>query len=391
MTQQIRRASPTRGSSLIDIGRPPSSPKLGLSSILKYNKHMNDQPAPDEQLQLLRRQLDLSPDDLSSRQRYLTHLRRLQRTEGCEETLLSLEQWDEASVVEQDEATAFVLAAHPAFRWLKSQVYHCNGQSHRIPTLRHEPSKVDFQLIPGGTYHMGAGPSEENDALRFYTLWEHYRPSTERPRHRVSIREPFLLGRAMLTKVDPETPVQSPLESRPLEQLTWGNARRAVRSLGPGPFDLPSEAQWEYACRGGSASTFYWGEEPAPDHCWTKNNSGFQSHPPIEHLDKTNAFGLIDMLGNVREWCADWFEEDHSGAPGTDAVRRIPPRADPTSRAAETRGLGRHQAPRVMRGGSWESSLGECRCASRDFRRRRYRTSGAGVRALYRLSLRLQV
>jgi formylglycine-generating enzyme required for sulfatase activity len=89
---------------------------------------------------------------------------------------------------------------------------------------------------------------------------------------------------------------------------------------------LPNEREWEYACRAGTTTVFYWGNQPDPKHCWMKANADgaqgeYITHSYMEHLTFTNAFGLIDMLGSMSEWVEDdrhKYQWLHSDAPYVD-------------------------------------------------------------------------
>ncbi len=102
-------------------------------------------------------------------------------------------------------------------------------------------------------------------------------------------------------------------------------------------FDLPTEAQWEYACRAGTTTTYYWGDTMDGAYAWFKDNSGSATHPVGTKLP--NAWGLYDMSGNVWEWCRDWY--------GTLAYG-----TDPVGSASGSR--------RVIRGGSWKNYESSC-------------------------------
>lgn len=102
-------------------------------------------------------------------------------------------------------------------------------------------------------------------------------------------------------------------------------------------FDLPTEAQWEYACRAGTTTTYYWGDAMDGSYAWYWNNSSSKAHPV--GTKKPNAWGLYDMSGNEREWCRDWY--------GTLAYG-----ADPVGSASGS--------DRVLRGGYWRSDSGYC-------------------------------
>ena len=108
-------------------------------------------------------------------------------------------------------------------------------------------------------------------------------------------------------------------------------------------FDLPTEAQWEYACRAGTTTTYYWGNSVNGDYAWYSSNSGSKSHPV--GTKKPNAWGLYDMSGNVREWCLDWYGS--SLAYGTD------PKGSSSG------------SDRVTRGGSWEAHGAYCTSSDR--------------------------
>ena len=110
-------------------------------------------------------------------------------------------------------------------------------------------------------------------------------------------------------------------------------------------FDLPTEAQWEYACRAGTTTTYYWGNSVSGDYAWYDSNSGFESHPVGTR--KPNAWGLYDMCGNVWEWCLDWYSS--SLAYGTD------PKGSSSG------------SYRVLRGGSWCYDGSSCTSSYRNF------------------------
>ncbi len=110
-------------------------------------------------------------------------------------------------------------------------------------------------------------------------------------------------------------------------------------------FDLPTEAQWEYACRAGTTTTYYWGNSMNGNYAWYTDNSNDKSHPV--GTKTANAWGLYDMSGNVDEWCLDWYNWNASGYYGTDP-----------------KGASSGQE-RVTRGGGWISDASNCSSSSR--------------------------
>lgn len=153
-------------------------------------------------------------------------------------------------------------------------------------------------------------------------------------------------------------------EKQPAVRVSWTDARNYCNSVGAA---LPSEAQWEYACRAGTQTRFFWGDDMSqvaeyanvPDlaaqNVWRDwkvfdANDGYAVTAPVCSF-KPNAFGLFDMIGNVNEWCADRYEP---------AYYQESPEEDPTGPLSGD--------PRVMRGGSWSVQWYDCRCGNRNNR-----------------------
>jgi len=207
--------------------------------------------------------------------------------------------------------------------------------------VRDRASGVEMVLVPKGTYAMGASVG---DALAV---------SDEHPRHVVSITRSFYLGRFEVTQPEFEGVMKfNPsyfLDTdgideahRPVETVSHNMIAGFLAQTG---LRLPTECEWEYACRAGTLMPNYGGEgEPLGDLAWFQPNSGFVTHPVGSR--RANPLGLHDMLGNVWEWCSDWYGEYPTGSV-----------TDPTGP-----GSGSY---RVFRGGGWSFGAGFARSARR--------------------------
>ena len=138
---------------------------------------------------------------------------------------------------------------------------------------------------------------------------------------------------------------QSGYDDYPVVNVTWYGANEYAKWIGG---SLPTEAQWEYACRAGSTTAYSFGDDSDSlgDYAWYSGNGSSKTHPVGQK--KSNAWGLYDMHGNVWEWCADWYDSY-----STTAV------TDPTGPTGGSY--------RVLRGGSWGSDASYCRSAFRDY------------------------
>ena len=198
--------------------------------------------------------------------------------------------------------------------------------------------------IPAGKFLMGS-PETEKD-----------RDGGEGPQHEVSISRPFYLGEYVVTQEQYETLMgQNPSGTKgaknPVDSVTWSDAvgfcKRLSAKTGKN-IRLPTEAEWEYACRAGSKTRFYYGDDrdcsKLGDYAWYDKNCDAKTHSVGQK--KPNAWGLYDMHGNVWQWCSDW-----SGS-YADAKNQDP--QGPNSGTV-----------RILRGGGWVGSSATCRCADR--------------------------
>jgi len=217
---------------------------------------------------------------------------------------------------------------------------------------------MEFVLIPAGTFSMG---SPLNEPKRGYC----------EVKHQVTISKPFymqttevtlkqwraLMGKKFFSK-------RKGTDNMPVARISWHDCIRFIKKLNAisqGSYRLPTEAEWEYACRAGSVTAYSWGNSINCEKAMYENNS-LKAGACIDYVEKRemvvnspapaksyppNAWGLYDMHGNVWEWCQDWF-----GDFSTDANK------DPVGPYSGTK--------RIRRGGSWYKHGQSCRSANRN-------------------------
>ncbi|MDR2339890.1 MAG: formylglycine-generating enzyme family protein [Deltaproteobacteria bacterium] len=170
---------------------------------------------------------------------------------------------------------------------------------------------MEFVLVPQGSYTMGPGPAFLGGA-----------PDGSRTR-KVSIRNPFYIGVTEVTQQEwQELTGRNPSYRRdrgnPVESVSFDDAKGFVKLLndltGGKEYRLPTEAEWEYAARGGSGSNYFFGDTPGKlhDYAWYDGDMASGSHHPVAQK-KPNPYGLYDMYGNVFEWTTDLFDDGARG------------------------------------------------------------------------------
>ena len=221
--------------------------------------------------------------------------------------------------------------------------------------------------LPAGRFLMGSPDGDE--------MGHDY----ERPRHEVRIARSFAIGRFPVTFAEYDRFCADAGRKQPQDQ-GWGRDRRPAINVSwedavaycvwlsaqtGRTYRLPSEAQWEYACRAGTQTRWSCGDDDKAlgDHAWFKANAAGQTHPVGEK--RPTPWGLHDLHGNVWEWVQDDWHDDYQGAPDDGTAWETPT------------GLWR-----VMRGGSWFSHAGHCRSAQR----RRWEPADRGAGLGFRLA-----
>jgi formylglycine-generating enzyme required for sulfatase activity/serine/threonine protein kinase len=238
---------------------------------------------------------------------------------------------------------------------------------------------MKFKFIPAGDFLMGSPEAEVE------------RGPYEGPQHAVTITRPYYLGIFPVTQAQFQAVMGSNpsafaswrggTQDHPVEQVCWEEAAEFCRRLSAAPaekeaewaYRLPTEAEWERACRARTTTPFSFGTTLSS---WQANFNGqypYGAAPPGAHVKKTtkvgsfqaNAFGLHDMHGNVWEWCADYYDEIYyATSPPQDPVG--PPQGH----------------FRMLRGGSWDSTGAQCRSAARKFAPPDHRTNECGFRVV---------
>jgi formylglycine-generating enzyme required for sulfatase activity len=221
--------------------------------------------------------------------------------------------------------------------------------------------EMEFVLIPSGSFTMGADKNVEAADDR------------ETPQHRVNISKDFYLGKYEVTQQQWRAVMGMDRDpsryrgSNPVELVSWDDAQEFIDRLnqkeGHKRYRLPTEAEWEYAARAGTASTYSFGDDAGSlsDYAWFNGNSGKATHPVGQK--QPNPWGLYDMYGNVWEWVQDWYGDRYY----SDSASSDPKGPNSGSQ-------------RVNRGGSWGASAKYCRSAYRDDYPPDVRVGGIGFR-----------
>jgi formylglycine-generating enzyme required for sulfatase activity len=223
---------------------------------------------------------------------------------------------------------------------------------------------LEMIAIPGGTFLMG---SPENEAERL---------SYESPQHQVTVPS-FFIGKYQLTQAQYQAimgvnPSSFKGNNRPVENVSWDDAVAFCKKLNQKTgknYRLPSEAEWEYACRAGTKTAFSFGDKITPDLVNYDGNYPYKSAPKGKYRKKTtdvgtfppNAFGLYDMHGNVWEWCEDDWDDNYINVPTDGSAWKSRSRRNIMSFP----GGSWNDRRKLLRGGSWDQSAWGCRSAAR--------------------------
>lgn len=209
---------------------------------------------------------------------------------------------------------------------------------------------MEFVSIPSGSFQMGAPEGEDGSN------------GDERPVHTVTFAYSFQIMTTEVTQGMWEELMGSNPASdngvgsdHPVYNVSWQDCQEFIaemNELDPDfSYRLPTEAEWEYCCRAGTHTRYYWGDDLQQRliqyNAWYEHTAGGETCP-VAHKNP-NSWGLFDMSGNVNEWCQDWSHFNYDGAPSDGSAWETPATSD-----------------RVFRGGSWNTVSVGCRSAFRE-------------------------
>ena len=246
--------------------------------------------------------------------------------------------------------------AKPAPR--RNSTHHSSGTSSTV-SLSAELNKLinDMVYVSGGTFTMGGTSEQGSDA-----------ESDEKPTHSVTLSSYYIckyeVTQALWRAVMGSNPSYFKGDNLPVEQVSWNDCQTFINRLNSYTgrnFRLPTEAEWEFAARGGNYSRHYKysGSNYIGDVAWYDGNSGNRTHPV--GTKQANELGLHDMSGNVYEWCSDWYGSYSSYS-----------QSNPTGAASGS--------DRVERGGGWFNYARRCRSSCRNGRTPGYSCLDLGLR-----------
>jgi formylglycine-generating enzyme required for sulfatase activity len=348
-------------------GKPPQHPLIGVESTLKY-----DLPLIVTQS----RKLNQFQENIRSPAK-------------SDRDIRSVELQSETNITLRESSHQFIIPAIEGkqafeFEVIVVDVYGQKLKQHHGESIYLSEelgtSSLQMVVIPSGTFLMGS--SERRPS------------SNELPLHSVTIK-PFLMSKYPITKsqwkaVVKLEQVKIPLKlqpsrsggaKHPIVEISWDEAvefcDRLSRKTGH-VYRLPSEAEWEFACRAGTTTPFHFGETITPDLANYDGTFTYQLEPKGENRKKAidvgsfpfaNAFGLFDMHGNVWEWCMDHWHENYNQAPAT-------------GEAWLDNGK---NLSRVVRGGSWTSEAAKCRSTYRQISDTIHKSNNTGFRIVRNL------
>ena len=259
----------------------------------------------------------------------------------------------EAMATQQSSVTQPTVVQQPV-----AQTSVTNSDNITIPVK--DGISIDMVRVEAGTFTMGATPEMKNPF------------DDEKPTHQVTLTNDYYIGKYEVTQalwkaVMGNNPSKHKGDNLPVEQVSWNDCQEFIdklNSITGKTFRLPTEAEWEYAARGGKKSRGYQysGSNNLSDVAWYADNSGSKTH--AVGSKQANELGIYDMTGNVWEWCQDWYGRYDSSS-----------QVNPTGANSGSY--------RVSHGGSWSFTARNCRSSCRDDITPGYRLNDLGLRLVF--------
>ncbi len=249
--------------------------------------------------------------------------------------------------------------------------------------------------IPPGSFMMGSSRSA-GQLAREYDADEQW-VTNEFPQHQVRISEGFWMGQTEVTQGQYKSVMRDKPWSgdnvqesanNPAVYMSWDNANDFCRKLSEQEgktYRLPTEAEWEYACRAGTKTAYFFGDDPSKltDYAWFEKNSGSRSRPVGQK--PPNPWGMYDLHGNVCEWCSDYYDPNwYAVSPSVDPVGPAIPIQYQTKRNGNSFPF----TPRSVRGAGWDYREKSLRCSSRSYRNPDLGYANVGFRVVRELLLK---
>lgn len=223
-------------------------------------------------------------------------------------------QWNAANSSEREAVISEFLQAAPNFaaryQFQGIKMFSCTGIENHVAIFKDQQTGMCYHLLPGdSTYVHGLTQGQHEEVTDDYSM-----DLPEWYGERVRVK-PFLISEYLITEHGWGKFSSTKLHfnfgrQHPIDAVDRNDVKRWASKAGQ---RLPSEVEWEYACKAGTNTLFYWGNEPDLDYAWTKDNqpdSADYTNLPADQQKAPNAFGLLGMIGNLGEWVADDMNDD---------------------------------------------------------------------------------
>ncbi|MFH1226891.1 MAG: formylglycine-generating enzyme family protein [Planctomycetota bacterium] len=294
-----------------------------------------------------------SSEDEAAYQKYMSQARKLSADGKDEDALNAVKK---ALIIRSPDSSDLALLAKLA---PKVQGFSASGVNKQgYIEYEHKKTGMAFVLIPGGKFMMGRRPGEGGGGPGGNDI--------DNPPHEVTVSD-FLMSKNEVTqgawkKITKDNPsFFKTADDYPVEQVSWKDVQSFLDKAKD--IRLPTEAEWEYACRANTTTNFYWGDAEDGEYMWY-NKSSTGQHKPVGGKIP-NGYGLCDISGNIYEWCQDWYDAKYY---------YNSPKENPTGPKTGIE--------RVLRGGSWNTGAYSCRSDVRHKLEPATRTNEIGFRCV---------